>query len=175
MRNAESRERIQYIAAMNAPALPSTPYFVVWRKWYAIEFRTEVETRAQVSHLALAKQTDLEGVAYDAASIAWHFRYARPANSHSLLFKVLAHTIHNPVRQVAVTWAPRGPYDLDELRDAYLHALSRDDDVLTQFVSGDELEVRIRSASTFQELVEVWKWMTTDHDAIPLERSSESD
>jgi hypothetical protein len=47
--------------------------------------------------------------------------------------------------------------------ERYSEAVDKDDDILTQFVEAKELKQRIASAKSFQELVEVYNWMKTDH------------
>jgi hypothetical protein len=55
-------------------------------------------------------------------------------------------------------------HSVTELRDAYLDAVAHDDDILTQFVEQDTLRKRIQQCRSFQDLVETWQWMSTDHD-----------
>ncbi len=52
-------------------------------------------------------------------------------------------------------WLPLSP----EFRDA----VDKDDDILTQFVEANELKKRIAAAQSFDSLVEVYRWMQTDH------------
>ena len=82
----------------------------------------------------------------------------------SVLGRLLAHTVYNPVREVAVSWSPLRDYSFAELRDAYLDAAVNDDDVLTQFVEQSDLQRRIQESRNFEDLIETWRWMSTDHD-----------
>jgi hypothetical protein len=50
-----------------------------------------------------------------------------------------AHTVHNPVVELAYEYT-RGPvYPVEELRDAVRRAIEQDDDILTQFHEASEL------------------------------------
>jgi hypothetical protein len=75
---------------------------------------------------------------------------------------LLAHTVYNPRISVRIVWSSPKAYQLDELKQAYLTAVNRDDDILTQFVEADELKRRIAGAQTFDALVEVYQWMQAD-------------
>jgi len=52
---------------------------------------------------------------------------------------------------------------LEELKTVYTKAVEMDDDILTQFVEAEELTKRISEAQSFESLVEVYQWMSTDH------------
>jgi hypothetical protein len=52
---------------------------------------------------------------------------------------------------------------LTELKDAYVKAIDADDDILTQFVEASDLKQMVEKAQTFAALVDVYRWMETDH------------
>ncbi|MEN9401680.1 MAG: hypothetical protein RL091_383, partial [Verrucomicrobiota bacterium] len=54
-------------------------------------------------------------------------------------------------------------FDLEELKQAYSKAVDKDDDILTQFVEAAELKKRIAEVQSFDSLIEVYRWMETDH------------
>lgn len=76
---------------------------------------------------------------------------------------LLANTVCNPVINVSVLWGEPKTYVFEELKRAYIKAVEKDDDILTQFVEANELKTRISSAQSFRELTEIYLWMQTDH------------
>ena len=144
--------------------LPQAPYFLSRRKEHYIDLCDTVQTRQRVSHLALLDDFDSDSIAYDSKGLAWSFHFEQPPARSALLGRLLAHTIYNPVREVAISWSQLRDYSLEELRDAYLDAVAHDKGILTQFVEPNELQQRIQQIRTFEDLVEIWQWMSTDHD-----------
>ncbi len=143
--------------------LPAAPYFQCYPKEHSIDLCDTVHTRQRVSHVALLDGFDLGSIVYDSKGLAWRFSFERPAARLSVLRRLLAHTIYNPVREVAVSWFRLHEYSFAELRDAYLDAIAHDDDVLTQFVEASDLQRRVQESQSFGDLVETWRWMDTDH------------
>lgn len=80
---------------------------------------------------------------------------AEAARPLSVLSRVLATTVYNP--QIAVRYEYRncGPYRVDELRDSVAAAIDKDDDVLTQFHTADELKQRLDRALSFEDVADV--------------------
>src|SRR6266700_1942127 len=144
------------------PQLPTAPYFQSSPKEHSIDLCDTVPTREHVSRLALLDGFDLDSIVYDSKGLAWSFRFEQPAVRPSVLGRLLAHTVYNPVREVAVSWSPLRDYSFAELRDAYLDAVAHDDDVLTQFVEQSELRQRIQESHSFEDLIKIWQWMCTE-------------
>ena len=107
------------------------------------------------THLAILKQFwsgerffRSDGVEFDAV----------PTNANlpspSLIRRILAE-IYNPRRRVSLVYNEKGPYNLDEVKRLIMDCVSRDDDILTQFIEGDEIRDRLRDAVTFDEVVDV--------------------
>jgi hypothetical protein len=76
---------------------------------------------------------------------------------------ILANTVYNPRVSVTTLWREPKPFDLEELKQAYSKAVDKDDDILTQFVEAAELKKKIAEAQSFDSLIEVYRWMETDH------------
>jgi hypothetical protein len=60
-------------------------------------------------------------------------------------------------------------YDLEELVNAYVQAVNLDDDILTQFVDGEDIVRRLKKCKSFQDVVETWQWAgeDVDHEEVP--------
>ncbi len=100
---------------------------------------------------------------FDRDGRKWQTRAVKAPFEKSWWRVLLAHTVYNPRILVTVQWhAPRS-YALDELKQAYLSAVDKDDDILTQFVEADELKKKIAAAQSFDSVIEVYRWMQTDH------------
>jgi hypothetical protein len=83
--------------------------------------------------------------------------------SEDLVALLLANTVYNPRITVTILWREPKAYELQELKRAYSRAVDEDDDVLTQFVDAEQLQKKIGAARSFEELIDVYKWMETDH------------
>jgi hypothetical protein len=130
-----------------------------------------VWTKLEVPLQNIIRGADVSWIIYDASGVAWSFRYARPAGGFSLLSRLLAHPLFGPflfMREIAIEWTEHQPYQLSELRDAYLQGIAHDDGWFTRFVEGAELERRVRGCQTFEELLQTWRWTKTETpDDIP--------
>jgi hypothetical protein len=105
-------------------------------------------------------------VVFDAKGKKWsasEIRMSRKKNWWSVL---LANTI-NPNVATTILWKDPTPYSIEELKQAFSHAVDQDDDILTQFVEADDLKKKISQAQSFEELVSVHEWMVTDHTDEP--------
>jgi hypothetical protein len=102
-------------------------------------------------------------IIYDEHGFEWKTDgYVTPApRRHWLLlpFRIL----FSPWIPVTYVWREPTEYSLDDLKAAYIKAVDMDDDILTQFVDADELIGRIQHARSFASLVEIYRWMFTDH------------
>ncbi len=70
---------------------------------------------------------------------------------------MLVNTIYNPKINVTVLWGEPKTYVLEELKTAYIKAVEKDDDILTQFVEAKELKNKISDAQSFGELIEIYQ------------------
>jgi hypothetical protein len=100
---------------------------------------------------------------FDRDGRKWQARAAEAPFEKNWWRVLLAHTVYNPRISVTVHWQAPRSYALDELRQAYLSAVDKDDDILTQFVEADELKKKIAAAESFDSLAAVYRWMQTDH------------
>jgi hypothetical protein len=146
------------------PKLPAVPYFCCSNPNSGyFDMMNRVDTTVKASRLALLGDGDSHGVVYDSEGVVWNYRWERPKKRPGMWAEVIAQ-VYNPVSEVNVAWARVREYPFDELRKVYLEAVELDDDILTQFVDGDELTERIKRALDFFELVDVWNWSNTDQD-----------
>ena len=142
---------------------PSGPCFVSSRKGY-FAFEGQIKSESFCKLLAYVNNFYESRTVYDAQGLKWR---AIQAESHKFnrgfWTKFLANTVYNPRITVSITWGEPKSYNFQELQDIYSKAVDKDDDILTQFVEANELKQRIASAKSFQELVEIYNWMKTDH------------
>lgn len=75
---------------------------------------------------------------------------------------MFANTVYNPRVSVTILWREPKPFDLEELKQAYSKAVDNDD-IIAQFVEAAELKKKIAGAHSFDTLIEVYRWMETDH------------
>ena len=146
------------------PYLPAVPYFCCSNPNTGyFDIVEQVETTVRATRLALLGAGDSHGVVYDSEGLVWNYRWERPKKRPGMWAEVIAQ-IYNPVLEVNVVWARIREYPFEELRKGYIDAVELDDDILTQFVDGEELMERIKQAVDFPALVEVWNWANSDHD-----------
>ena len=91
---------------------------------------------------------------------------ATPEEALPPLSKVLAATLYNPTFKVQYEYLSTGFYQLDELKQALHDAVTKDDDVLTQFHDADELCAMIAKAAHFDDLVEMLTYAATEELSI---------
>jgi len=144
--------------------LPAVPYFLFDPKKHFIDLEDAAQTRRVVTLLSLLDDFDARSIVYDSEGSVWSFLYDRSKSSMGFVGRVLANTVYNPKREVVVSWSRVRQYGFQELREAYLDAVEADDDILTQHVEQEELQERVRRCIDFNDFVETWQWMNTDHD-----------
>jgi hypothetical protein len=77
----------------------------------------------------------------------------------SLALRLLANTVYNPRRRVAVSYERDGRFTLDELKAQISGLVARDDDILTPFMDVTEIEQQLGQASRFTEVVALLRRM----------------
>jgi len=100
---------------------------------------------------------------FDRDGRKWQAKGAEAPFKKSWWRVLLANSVYNPRVSVTILWHEPKPFDLEELKQAYLKAVDKDDDILTQFVEAAELKKKIAEAQSFDSLIEVYRWMETDH------------
>ena len=88
----------------------------------------------------------------------------RPPRRLGMVDRILASTVYNPALDFTVEYAPEGRYSMPQLRDALSAAIEQDDDSLTQFHEADELLARLRSATSFDEVLGVIEFAETPEE-----------
>jgi len=141
--------------------LPVTPLFLSDQSAEWIELKTTVATTQKASRLSLITQPEFIG--YDANQTKWSVTYENPARGASTWTRLLAY-VYNPKFDAALRWSESGSYTIEELRSVFLKAVEQDDDSLTQFVERDVLTSRLNQSKTFEELVNVWEWLSAPDD-----------
>lgn len=90
--------------------------------------------------------------AFDAES-----RYEPKPNgmpSFSVLQRILAHTIYNPSSRIQVDWQVAGESSLAEIIAEVEKGLEKDDDIIQQWFGADDVLKLLRSACTFDEMLD---------------------
>jgi hypothetical protein len=105
-----------------------------------------------------------KNLVYDSSGRKWKSRGIESPYKRTWWRRLLAE-VYNPIITVTVLWGDAKAYALDELKLAYRKAVDQDDDILTQFVEAEELKSRISQTKTFDQLIEVYRWMEADHDS----------
>jgi hypothetical protein len=112
---------------------------------------TELRPEYGSSAYALARGYWDRLTLYDSAGLAWSVAAFTPVLSP--LARLLARTVYNPKVKVRIRFHEPRPYHLDELKGQLTDLVSRDDDVLTQFIEHDHLNALIRDAASFNDLL----------------------
>jgi hypothetical protein len=111
-----------------------------------------LEESGPLNRMAVMKRTWSRCFAFDA-----HQRYRRIPSyepSISAVKRVLAHVCYNPITDVVTRWEPMGGYDLADIVSEVERGLETDDDIIQQWLGADDVLRLLRSATTFQEMVQ---------------------
>lgn len=73
--------------------------------------------------------------------------------------RLLAKTVYNPRFEAELRWEPAGQYSFEDLQTLICSLVDSDDDILTQFVDGDQIKSIVSACKTFDELVRELKTM----------------
>jgi hypothetical protein len=74
--------------------------------------------------------------------------------SFNLFQRVLAHTFYNPKTDIEIPWEVSGESTLSEIVSDIERGLEKDDDIIQQWFGADDVLKLIRSANTFEEMVD---------------------
>jgi hypothetical protein len=111
-----------------------------------------LDESAPLNRLAVLRQGWQHCFAFDA-----HQRY-RCVPSHQpeigTVQKLLAHVIYNPTTDVTTRWEPTGGYALSDIVAEVEQGLRTDDDGIQQWFGADDVLKLLRSARTFEEMVD---------------------
>src|SRR6185295_4974557 len=81
----------------------------------------------------------------------------RPVGGHELkprwLWWILANTVFNPIRKYCVDPVELGLHPISEIKETILKWVDSDDDILTQFLDGRQIEYLLEQAKTFDGVV----------------------
>ena len=94
----------------------------------------------------------------------------KPISGHTLsplwLWRILSMFTTKP-RTVAFQTIDLGIYSIDELKTTIIRWLSRDDDILTQFLDGRQIEQIMSQATTFDEMLLAVRAFNGEHESDP--------
>jgi hypothetical protein len=143
---------------------PAGPCFVVGPKGY---FSLSLNYSSQQTGTLLGLLRGFFGkmIVYDANGRLWSAKGVEIPFKRTWWRVLLANTVYNPLVTVNIIWQNPKNYALEDLTKAYLKAVQRDDDILTQFVEADALKNRIAAAKCFSDLVDVYTWAQTGSDS----------
>ena len=139
------------------PTIPHAPVFLCDSDGDWIELENNVASERTLFRLRSNRR--YEFIAYAPDETKWTMMYESRGFS---IWTRLTQYVRMPKVVVPVRWIRCGQYHVDELRAAFLRAVEKDDDALTQFVERDDLVNRLKAATTFAEFVRVWEWLAMD-------------
>lgn len=136
---------------MNQPFAKTATMFIV------IEFGVprvtdSLEGSQPLNRLAVMKRTWLRCFAFDA-----HQTYRRlPSDepSFGVVQRLLARVCYNPPTEIVTLWQPAGRYVLSDIVAEVERGLADDDDIIQQWFDADDVLKLLRSAETFDQMVE---------------------
>src|SRR5215218_3059535 len=108
---------------------PTGPCFVVGPGGY---FRFEpsfTSIRQQARLLAVVNGFFTKGTVFGRYRQKWRSKGVQSAYQKSWWTTLLANTVYNPRVEVTALWNVPEPYEIDELKRAYLDAVDQDDDI----------------------------------------------
>lgn len=146
---------------------PTFPAFEITKKGDLGFYRTPDSFKI-TTHLAVFLEFYKDLMFYDSERYRWSIESVETGAKATFLNKLLAHTFYNPSVKFIPHWRKEGKYELDELKSLYIKAVQQDDDILTQYVDGDELIQRVSAAKSIKDLIAVAEWMRTDWDCLNL-------
>lgn len=69
------------------------------------------------------------------------------------IWSVFAVFFYDPLREVRFLYEEIGSFELEEIKTKILAYVAKDDDILTQFLDGDEIRMVLEGSNTFPDLV----------------------
>jgi hypothetical protein len=100
---------------------------------------------------------------YDRFGMRWDLAELHSRWKKSWYSALVVRTRLNPLVEVQVSWRKPQSYGLDELKAKYLQALDRVTSGLPRNIDAARLKTRITEAQSFDELVDVHRWVTSDY------------
>ncbi len=84
----------------------------------------------------------------------WYEAVPNHVPKFSILQRLLAHTVYNPLAEIEVEWRIAGETSLPEIVAEVQKGLEWDDDGIQQWFGADEVLKLLRSATTFDEMLD---------------------
>jgi len=103
-----------------------------------------------------------------------HQRYRCLPSHQPQLGKIqrfLAHVIYNPTTDVTTHWEPSGSYALSDIVAEVERGLETDDDGIQQWFGADEVLKLLRSATTFEEMIDAVRCVCGEFESDPRLRT----
>ena len=114
-----------------------------------IELHDQLRPTVRTTTLAIASRWWETSLIYGPDGTLWRPCAADARLRLSLLTRLLAYTLYNPVRDVPMTYRTAGTYTLDDLKRRIAECVDNDDDVLTQFMEAAQIQDGLRRAKDF--------------------------
>jgi len=147
---------------------PTFPAFEIIGKERCLELHKSPDTFKMTTRLAVFHEFYKDVKFYDSEGYCWSVESVESDMKATFFNKLLAHTFYNPSVSFIPHWRKEGKYKLDELKSLYVNAVQQDDDILTQFVDGEQLIQRVNAVKSIKDLIAVAEWMQTDWDCLNL-------
>jgi len=132
---------------------------------YGIPHVTEELKPYRLNRLAAIKATWLNCRAFDGVS-RYEARPNRPP-SFTALQRFLAHTVHNPMTDIEVKWHVAGDCDLSDILTEVEKGLEKDDDIIQQWFGAEDVMKLLRSANTFEEMIDRVRCVCGEFESEP--------
>ncbi len=95
---------------------------------------------------------------YDSSGAKWQVARNSFPYPDAWWTRLLAN-VYNPRFDAELRWEPAGRYSFEDLQTLICSLVDSDDDILTQFVEGEQIKTATRVCQTFDELVRTLKNM----------------
>jgi hypothetical protein len=120
-----------------------------------VSLHADVPYELEASAYGVASRNWVGTTLYDAEGRAHLVRALDTTPPLGLLRRLLAYTVYNPAVRAQVLYQTPRPYVLDQLREHLVRAVHADDDLLTQWHSEEDLIQRLKTATTYDDLLAV--------------------
>lgn len=104
------------------------------------------------NRLAVMKKVWEHSKAFDGTSVYQPLPDRLP--ELSVIQRLLAHTVYNPAAQASIGWQRTGDCRLEDIVAEVATGLETDDDIIQQFMDADNVLKLLRSATSFEEMVD---------------------
>ncbi len=122
-----------------------------------VDYFKKDEDLSAFNYIAIKKYNQLKPHIIDSAESVWQITEISAKKPLTFLDKFLAHTFHNPLIPVTIQVEKITEKPIDTIKQALMHAIDADDDILTQWCEASELKKAVESADSFKSLIATLK------------------